>query len=323
MKIPKRQKTKPSQIKPQTIKSKTTQPQTIKEPTKSNTRPEEERQNENQSERQITQPTLNSKQYSKLLTDLKTLIENSAESLASSDSKNLIITYWQIGKRINQEPISNQNNYQNAILKDLSDELAIEKTTLSRSINFFKFYPELPKTLPLSWSHYRQLITIKDATIRKNLEEQTIKNKWNRNQLAASISKINHPTPETQTTILKRPTNPTYLYRAKVLDVVDGDTLILDIDLGFAVHKEQRIRLACLDCPEIKTQKGKEAYHFLRNKLTTINSLMIQTQKVDLYGRFLGHIFYDPTGLMNDDEVFAKGVYLNEEILREGLGEVV
>ena len=188
---------------------------------------------------QQTTPTLNKNQYSKLLNDIKTIIDQSSESLENNNKK-LTITYWQIGKRITQEPITEQNNYQNSILKDLSNELQIEKTILSRSICFFKLYQELPKTLPLSWSHYRQLITIKDQQLRQNLEKQSIANKWSRNQLTTAIAKLHNQNQENQTTILKRPTNPTYLYRAKVLDIVDGDTIVLDIDLGFLVHKEQR-----------------------------------------------------------------------------------
>jgi len=50
---------------------------------------------------------------------------------------------------------------------------------------------------------------------------------------------------------------------------------------------------------------------------------MVKTHMIDIYGRFLGHIFYDPTSSMNDDQIFEKGVYLNEEILQKGFGEMV
>ena len=50
---------------------------------------------------------------------------------------------------------------------------------------------------------------------------------------------------------------------------------------------------------------------------------MIKTHMIDIYGRYLGHIFYDATGTMDGDEVFARGVYLNEEILRGGLAVVM
>ena len=50
-----------------------------------------------------------------------------------------------------------------------------------------------------------------------------------------------------------------YEYRCKILRVVDGDTVDVDIDLGFGVwmHKE-RIRLHGIDTPESRTRDLEE-----------------------------------------------------------------
>ena len=113
-----------------------------------------------------------------------------------------------------------------------------------------------------------------------------------------------------------------------VLEVIDGDTLILNIDLGFQVHKEQRVRLAQINCPEKFTKAGQKAFNFLRQKATTLDTILIQTKKIDIYGRYLAHIFYPQQSASESkrkadyDEIFKNGVYLNEEILRGGFGEV-
>ena len=57
--------------------------------------------------------------------------------------------------------------------------------------------------------------------------------------------------------------------------------------------------------------------------MNQLDFIMIKTHMIDIYGRYLGHIFYDATGIMDGDEVFAKGVYLNEEMLQEGLAVVM
>ena len=44
--------------------------------------------------------------------------------------------------------------------------------------------------------------------------------------------------------------NPPYQYRAKVVRVVDGDTVILSVDLGFRVQHEISVRLARINAPE-------------------------------------------------------------------------
>lgn len=50
-----------------------------------------------------------------------------------------------------------------------------------------------------------------------------------------------------------------WTYRATLIRVIDADTYVLDIDLGFCVHTRQHIRLLGLDCPEIGTAAGQEA----------------------------------------------------------------
>jgi hypothetical protein len=55
------------------------------------------------------------------------------------------------------------------------------------------------------------------------------------------------------------PTEPTYVYQAKTLRVLDGDTYEFLIDLGFQTSTTQEIRLYHWDCPELPTPEGKAA----------------------------------------------------------------
>jgi micrococcal nuclease len=54
-----------------------------------------------------------------------------------------------------------------------------------------------------------------------------------------------------------------YEYIARFVEVVDGDTVDLDIDLGFKVKTEQRIRVAIVDAPEKKEPGWLEACEFI------------------------------------------------------------
>jgi micrococcal nuclease len=255
--------------------------------------------------------TLNKKQFSQLLSDIKKLKQKSQ----TQNNQQIITTYFQIGKRIKREQLSQNANYHNSIIRNLSENLAMDRTTLSRCITFFNLYPKIPKT-NLTWSHYRHLITIKNQNLRNKLENQAIKENWNKNQLISAIKQATQKKPANQKTILKRPTNPTYLYRAKVIEVIDGDTLKLQIDLGFHTSKEQRIRLANLDCPELSTKQGKTAKQFTQEKLANTKTIIIQTKKADIYGRYIAHIFYDATNKLSMSEIFTQGTYLNEELLQ-------
>jgi len=92
-----------------------------------------------------------------------------------------------------------------------------------------------------------------------------------------------------------------YEYRVKqVLKVVDGDTIDVDIDLGFNISYTQRVRLAGIDTPESRTRDlaekklGLESKKYLADLLKSATQIVIKTEKPDStekYGRILGWLF--------------------------------
>ena len=90
-----------------------------------------------------------------------------------------------------------------------------------------------------------------------------------------------------------------YEYKCKLVKVVDGDTIDIDIDLGFGVWlQKQRIRLYGIDTPESRTSDdvekiyGMAAKDFLI-KWTNSGGLSIKTHKdaKGKFGRILGEIW--------------------------------
>ena len=57
-------------------------------------------------------------------------------------------------------------------------------------------------------------------------------------------------------------------YLARVRRVVDGDTLVVTVDLGFAVEVGQTLRLRGIDAPELSRQAGERAREFVRQALS-------------------------------------------------------
>lgn len=93
-----------------------------------------------------------------------------------------------------------------------------------------------------------------------------------------------------------------YTYRIKKINsVTDGDTIDCDIDLGFDISLNQKIRLAGIDTPESKTKDlnekkyGLEAKEYLKSKLSEYKGqLIIRTEKPDStekYGRIVGWLY--------------------------------
>ena len=92
-----------------------------------------------------------------------------------------------------------------------------------------------------------------------------------------------------------------YEYHAKVTNVVDGDTIVVDIDLGFnVVLSNQSVRLLGVDTPESRTSDKIEKVFGLASKDYTKafienckKEVIIRTYKSDdseKFGRLLGEI---------------------------------
>jgi micrococcal nuclease len=115
-------------------------------------------------------------------------------------------------------------------------------------------------------------------------------------------------------TSLKRPTDPSYVYGATLDQVIDGDTVDLRIDLGFHVDRRGRFRLAAIDCPELPSADARAAHDFVFNQLGTAKTIVVKTQRTDLHGRYVTHLFYSHAEVPIDT-CFLEGTYLNGELL--------
>ena len=83
-----------------------------------------------------------------------------------------------------------------------------------------------------------------------------------------------------------------FYYNATLVRVIDGDTIDVDIDLGFSVWlKKQRIRLAGIDTPESRTRNKEEKVMGLaakeRLKELCGEKLAVQSLGRGKYGRVM------------------------------------
>jgi micrococcal nuclease len=102
----------------------------------------------------------------------------------------------------------------------------------------------------------------------------------------------------------------------KVLKVVDGDTIDVDIDLGFNVSYTQRVRLAGIDTPESRTKDlkekalGLEVKDYLSKRLKDAKVIVIKTELPDStekYGRILGWLYVDGEKLSVNESMIKEG----------------
>ena len=91
-----------------------------------------------------------------------------------------------------------------------------------------------------------------------------------------------------------------YEYRCTVVKIIDGDTVDVDIDLGFGVWlKKERIRLYGIDTPESRTRDleekkyGRAAKEFITQMLDDEGGVVLKTHKdaEGKFGRILGELW--------------------------------
>lgn len=109
-------------------------------------------------------------------------------------------------------------------------------------------------------------------------------------------------------------------YFAKVVKVYDGDTITVDVDLGFGVSfRKMTVRLYGINAPEVRgpeRQKGLEARDWLRDRILgkEVRIRTVQDRK-GKYGRYLAFVYTIEGGSSVD------GTSLNDQLVRFGYAE--
>jgi len=104
-----------------------------------------------------------------------------------------------------------------------------------------------------------------------------------------------------------------YEYACKVERVVDGDTIDVDLDLGFDIIYKCRVRLYGIDTPESRTRdkdekaRGKLAAKFLQDAISNGNHVILQTQLKDSKGKF-GRVLAS---------VIVDGIDINQQMIEK------
>ncbi|HEV8489038.1 MAG TPA: thermonuclease family protein [Candidatus Limnocylindrales bacterium] len=97
-----------------------------------------------------------------------------------------------------------------------------------------------------------------------------------------------------------------FTYAVEVVDVIDGDTVHLDIDVGFHTWRRgERYRLARINAPEMSTVGGPLSRAALAAKLEAAGTVIASTKKADAYGRYLVELIADGENL--NDWMVANG----------------
>ena len=94
-----------------------------------------------------------------------------------------------------------------------------------------------------------------------------------------------------------------YEYRAKVTRIIDGDTIDVDVDLGFDVWLKNSVRMYGIDTPESRTRDKEEkrfgllSKQFVKDHYPVGSTAILRTHKdkTGKFGRILGELVWENT----------------------------
>lgn len=111
-----------------------------------------------------------------------------------------------------------------------------------------------------------------------------------------------------------------YEYKAIVTKVYDGDTITVNIQLGFGVFlNDQKLRLSYIDTPEVRGEERNEGL-IARDRVRELilgKKIIIKTYRdsKEKYGRWLAEVYYKET----PESEYT--INLNQQLLNEGLAK--
>jgi len=162
--------------------------------------------------KQMTQGALQTSNDSELVTDIRRMIEETREAVATTVNAGLTILYWRVGKRIREEIFHcKRAEYGQQIVPSLSAKLTAEygrgwsKRNMAYMIRFAEVFPneQILQTLcaKLSWSHFRQVISLDDSLKRDFYVELCRIERWSVRTLRKKIDSMLYE----RTAISKKP----------------------------------------------------------------------------------------------------------------------
>ena len=168
-----------------------------------------------------------------LIGDIRKLIETARHNIAVTVNAGLTILYWQIGSRIRQDILKEKRaDYGKEIISTLSIQLVKEfgngfsRPNLFRMVRFAEVFPEgnIVSTLSrqLSWSHFVEIIPLKDDLQRDFYAEMCRMERWSVRTLRKKIDGMLYE----RTAISKKPEK---LVKEELAALREEDRLIPDL----------------------------------------------------------------------------------------------
>ena len=138
--------------------------------------------------------------YESVIAEIKSIISSGQEAAYSASSKAMLLTYWNIGKRIVEQELggSERAEYGRGLISALAEDLTKEfgKNYSKRNLHYYiKFYQCFTDEQivnacvhNLNWTHIRSLLRVADENARYWYMKEAIDENWSSRTLDRNIS---------------------------------------------------------------------------------------------------------------------------------------
>lgn len=224
----------------------------------------------------------------KLLSDIRTLIESSKVQVAIAVNSSMALLYWHIGSRINRELLGGERaEYGKRVIAQLSQQLTLQyggnqfsEKNLNRMRLFAQRFNDIsiwtPLVSKLSWSHFLQVLPLEDQLARNFYLTMAADQRWSKRTLKSKIDSMLYE----RTAIAKQPDeviiedlNELRDHKKMSADLVFCDPYVLDF-LGIqGNYSEKDLESAIVsELQSFITELGNDFAFLARQKRITVDN---------------------------------------------------
>ncbi len=180
--------------------------------------------------------------YKTLVKILKQEIQNTGEKLKQTIETEKVGVYWRMGKHIHTHMLEHKERaeYGKELFPRLESEINISQALLRRMVQFYKEFPKYAARRELSWTHYKELLPVKDREKRLEYIDKIKEDSLSVRELRELI------TDEEQKQAPVSDTKPKkeklsflrgipFVYKIKRIDCLKPDNSRLVVDCGFNI----------------------------------------------------------------------------------------
>lgn len=135
-----------------------------------------------------------------LFKDLAQIIEQGKSQLTKQVNSTIMLVYWQVGYKINTHILENKRaEYGKQLVATVSGQLkekygkSFELRNVRRMMQFAENFPDFPIVSPvatqLSWSHFIELLTVKNQNAQIYYAQKAVEETWSKRELRTQIER--------------------------------------------------------------------------------------------------------------------------------------